>query len=62
MGNLLDNMLKKKNPDYDKSADIKWNFTKFLVSRDGKVLKRYEPMDKIEDIEKEVKELLKIEH
>ena len=60
MGGLLDNMLKKKNPDYDKSADIKWNFTKFLVSRDGKVLKRYEPMDKIEDIEKEVKELLKI--
>ena len=62
MGNRLDNMLKKKNPDYDKSSDIKWNFTKFLVSRDGKVLKRYEPMDKMEDIEKEVKELLKIEH
>lgn len=36
-------------------------FHEFLVSRDGKVLKRYEPMDKMEDIEKKVKELLKIE-
>ena len=34
--------------------DIKWNFTKFLVSRDGKVLKRYEPRDKISDIEADI--------
>ena len=36
------------------SNDIKWNFTKFLVSRDGKVLKRYEPRDKISDIEADI--------
>jgi len=35
----------------DKKSDIKWNFTKFLVSRDGRVLKRYEPTDKLSDIE-----------
>ncbi len=30
---------------------IKWNFTKFLVSRDGRVVKRYEPTDKMSDVD-----------
>jgi glutathione peroxidase-family protein len=34
--------------------DIKWNFTKFLVSRDGRVLKRYEPTDKMTAIEADI--------
>ena len=50
-GKLLDNMMSKNDADYAKSADIKWNFTKFLISRDGKVLRRYEPTDKIGNIE-----------
>ncbi|MGYP000970534462 len=37
---------------------IKWNFTKFLVNREGKVLKRFAPKDKPESIEKEIKALL----
>lgn len=32
--------------------DIKWNFTKFLVSKEGKVVKRFAPITKPEDIEK----------
>lgn len=32
-------------------SDIKWNFTKFLISRDGRVVARYEPADKISNIE-----------
>lgn len=51
-------MLRKQDPSYDKSPDIKWNFTKFLVSRDGKVLRRYEPTAKISDIEADIKAAL----
>ena len=58
LGKLLDNMMRKQDPDYDKNPDIKWNFTKFLVSRDGIVLKRYEPTAKMSVIEADVKEAL----
>ena len=53
-GKFMDDMLRKKDANYDKRSDIKWNFTKFLVSRDGRVLKRYEPTDKISDIESDM--------
>jgi glutathione peroxidase len=55
---LLDDMMKKRNADYAKDPSIKWNFTKFLVSRDGRVLKRYEPTDKISDIEADINKAL----
>ena len=38
--------------------DIKWNFTKFLVSRDGKVIDRYAPVTKPESIEDDILKLL----
>ena len=53
-GKMMDGMLRKQDADYDKKSDIKWNFTKFLVSRDGRVVKRYEPTDKINDIEADI--------
>ncbi|MBR3052038.1 glutathione peroxidase [Candidatus Saccharibacteria bacterium] len=37
---------------------IKWNFTKFLVDRDGKVVGRFGPTDKPEEMEDKIKELL----
>lgn len=37
---------------------IKWNFTKFLVSRDGKVIKRYAPSTTPKEIEQDIKDLL----
>jgi glutathione peroxidase len=42
--------LTKEAPGILGSKAIKWNFTKFLVGRDGKVLKRYAPTDKPESI------------
>jgi glutathione peroxidase len=58
IGQLLDKMLREKNPDYTKSSDIMWNFTKFLVSRDGRVMKRYEPTEKFHIIEADIKKYL----
>ncbi|MFE4092684.1 glutathione peroxidase [Priestia sp. YIM B13484] len=40
------------------SKGIKWNFTKFLVNRQGEVVKRYAPQTAPKDIQKDIKELL----
>jgi glutathione peroxidase len=37
---------------------IKWNFTKFLIDRNGKIVKRYAPLTKPEDLEKDIQSLL----
>jgi glutathione peroxidase len=50
--------LKKEAPGLLGSEGIKWNFTKFLVDRSGKVVKRYAPQTKPEDIERDVEALL----
>ena len=41
-----------------KTGDIKWNFTKFLVDREGNVVARFSPTFKPEDMEKKIKGLL----
>ncbi len=51
--------LKKEKPGLLGIQSIKWNFTKFLISRDGKVLQRYAPTVKPEDIEQDIKDALK---
>jgi glutathione peroxidase len=50
--------LKKEAKGLLGSEAIKWNFTKFLVDKDGKVVGRYAPTDKPESIEKDVAALL----
>ncbi len=50
--------LKQERPGLLGSEAIKWNFTKFLVGRDGAVLKRYAPNDTPEAIEKDIAPLL----
>lgn len=59
MGALLDNMLRSKDAAYDKSPDIKWNFTKFLVDRKGRVVARFEPTAPIADVEMEIVNLIR---
>ena len=46
--------LKKEKPGLLGMEAIKWNFTKFLVDRSGKVVKRYAPTDTPEKIEKDL--------
>ncbi|MBP5365420.1 MAG: glutathione peroxidase [Bacteroidales bacterium] len=58
-GKFMDGMLSKQNPDYANNPDIKWNFTKFLVAKDGATVKRFEPMVTPEDMEAEIETMLK---
>lgn len=51
-------MSKAANKDYKNSPDIKWNFTKFLVDREGNVVARFEPTHKMEDVAAAVEKLL----
>jgi glutathione peroxidase len=50
--------LKKQAPGVMGLTSIKWNFTKFLVDRNGKVVSRYAPTTRPEDIESDIQQLL----
>ena len=50
--------LTKEAPGILGIKSVKWNFTKFLVGRDGRVLKRYAPTDKPESIEADIEAAL----
>ena len=58
IGKFLDNRFRKQDPNYDQNPDIKWNFTKFLVDKEGKVVERFEPTATAADIEVKLKEIL----
>ncbi len=51
-------LLTTAKPREDGTPDIAWNFTKFLVGRDGEVLRRYEPMVTPEQIGEDLTTLL----
>ena len=50
--------LKAAKPGLLGSEAIKWNFTKFLVDRDGRVVKRYAPTDTPESLAPDIEKLL----
>lgn len=50
--------LKSESPGILGTEAIKWNFTKFLIDRNGKVVKRFAPQDKPEDMAQEIEALL----
>ena len=51
-------MLKKIDKDYKNNPAIKWNFTKFLVDREGNVVARYEPTYDMKKVDEAVAALL----
>ena len=59
LGKLLDEMMEKQDPDFRQKPDIKWNFTKFLIDKKGRVVKRYEPTAPMSEVEADVARLLK---
>lgn len=54
----MEEMFAKADPDWDKKPDIKWNFTKFIIDRTGKVVARFEPTADMADVENCIKDLL----
>ena len=58
LGEMMDKMLSKTDPDYASKPDIKWNFTKFLINRKGEAVARFEPSSSPEEMEKMIRELL----
>ncbi|KXK64849.1 glutathione peroxidase [Christensenella minuta] len=54
----LDEILSAADKDYAQNSDIKWNFTKFLVDRNGAVVERFEPTSTPEQIAPSIEKLL----
>ena len=51
-------LLKKLSTNVDKDSDILWNFTKFLISKDGETIKRYAPTTDPKDFEQDIEAML----
>ena len=57
MGVMLSGIAKKMDKDYKKNGKIKWNFTKFLIDRNGEIVARFEPTD-MKNLKEKIKECL----
>ena len=55
----MEKLYNEANPEPRKKDDIQWNFTKFLISREGKVLARFEPTEDMSEVEKQVEKALR---
>ena len=51
-------LLKTLSNSVEKDSDILWNFTKFLISKDGETIKRFAPTTEPKDFEKDIEEML----
>ena len=58
LASLLSEMLAKADPEWAKKTDIKWNFTKFLVDKEGHVVERFEPTADMNEVEGKIRQLL----
>ncbi len=55
---ILSAAAKKMDKDYKNNGNIKWNFTKFLISRDGEILARFEPTESMKNVAQKVESAL----
>ena len=58
MALIVGNVAKKMDKDYKNNSEIKWNFTKFLIGRDGAIVARFEPTEDMKNVAAKVKEIL----
>ena len=57
-GAVMKSVVSKIDPDYQNNPDIKWNFTKFLVDKDGNVVERFESTVEPKTIDERIAGLL----
>lgn len=55
---VLGPIAKKMDPDYKKNGNIKWNFTKILINKEGEIVARFEPTAKMEKVRDAIKAAL----
>lgn len=55
---VLNPIAKKMDPDFKNNGNIKWNFTKFLIGRDGEIIARFEPTASMNTVKAKIKEVL----
>lgn len=56
---IVSQVARKMDKDYKNNNEIKWNFTKFLINRDGEVIARFEPTTNMKVVKEKIEELLK---
>ncbi|MBQ8831613.1 MAG: glutathione peroxidase [Oscillospiraceae bacterium] len=58
MGLMMSQLMKKMDKNYKDSSSVKWNFTKFLISRDGEILARFEPTNAMKKVKAKIAEVM----
>ena len=58
MGKMVSLAAKRNDKDYKNNNRVKWNFTKFLIDREGNLVSRFEPTTNMKEVKKQVESLL----
>lgn len=58
LATIVESMLERTHLDYKETPDIKWNFTKFLIDRDGNVVERFEPTADMDVVREKIENYL----
>ena len=58
IGLLLSRMLKMQDRNYKESSSVKWNFTKFLIDKNGEIAARFEPTASLKKVRAKIEEVL----
>lgn len=56
---MMNQVVKKFDKDFKNNSNIKWNFTKFLIDREGNIVERFEPTYSMDKVKEKIEELLK---
>ena len=58
MSLILSAAVKRMDKDYKNNSKVKWNFTKFLIDRNGNIVARFEPTASMDTVKEKVEEVL----